>query len=80
MAERKLRESEATMGFFVLLDERGKKDMLEWCMKVNLISSQYEFLSAEMICDCKSKRRRLMVTNGIVIPSRKIIPTTLFGV
>ncbi|GFY13242.1 hypothetical protein TNCV_2335061 [Trichonephila clavipes] len=40
--ERKLLESEATTGFFVLLGTKGKKDTLEWCMKANLIASRYE--------------------------------------
>ncbi|GFV84613.1 hypothetical protein TNCV_2482271 [Trichonephila clavipes] len=40
--ERKLIESEATTGFFVLLGTKGKKETLEWCMKANLIASRYE--------------------------------------
>ncbi|GFW49168.1 transposable element Tcb1 transposase [Trichonephila clavipes] len=40
--ERKLIESEATTGFFVLLVTKGKKETLEWCMKANLIASRYE--------------------------------------
>ncbi|GFX99018.1 mitotic-spindle organizing protein 2A [Trichonephila clavipes] len=40
--ERKLLESEATIGFFVLLGTKGKKETLEWCMKANLIASRYE--------------------------------------
>ncbi|GFX89756.1 uncharacterized protein TNCV_3711881 [Trichonephila clavipes] len=40
--ERKLLESEATIGFFVLLAKKGKKNTLEWCMKANLIASRYE--------------------------------------
>ncbi|GFW22703.1 mitotic-spindle organizing protein 2A [Trichonephila clavipes] len=40
--ERKLLESEATTGFFVLLGTKGKKGTLEWCMKANLIASRYE--------------------------------------
>ncbi|GFT30870.1 hypothetical protein TNCV_1682571 [Trichonephila clavipes] len=40
--ERKLLESEATTGFFVLLGTKGKKETLEWCMKANLIASRYE--------------------------------------
>ncbi|GFT30873.1 mitotic-spindle organizing protein 2A [Trichonephila clavipes] len=40
--ERKLVESEATTGFFVLLGTKGKKETLEWCMKANLIASHYE--------------------------------------
>ncbi|GFV75345.1 hypothetical protein TNCV_1481911 [Trichonephila clavipes] len=41
--ERKLLESEATTGFFVLLGTKGKKDKLEWSMKANLIASRYEY-------------------------------------
>ncbi|GFW36489.1 spermine synthase [Trichonephila clavipes] len=40
--ERKLIESEATTGFFVLLGTKEKKETLEWCMKANLIASRYE--------------------------------------
>ncbi|GFY17324.1 hypothetical protein TNCV_1090971 [Trichonephila clavipes] len=40
--ERKLLESEATTGFFVLLGTKGKKETLEWCVKANLIASRYE--------------------------------------
>ncbi|GFU90204.1 mitotic-spindle organizing protein 2A [Trichonephila clavipes] len=40
--ERKLLESEATTGFFVLLGTKGKKETLKWCIKANLIASCYE--------------------------------------
>ncbi|GFT54546.1 mitotic-spindle organizing protein 2A [Trichonephila clavipes] len=50
--ERKLLESEATKGFFVLLT-------LEWCMKANLISSRYE-------CPRCKKEMRLQERKGTV--------------
>ncbi|GFV80282.1 uncharacterized protein TNCV_4956851 [Trichonephila clavipes] len=71
--ERKLLESEATTGFFVLLGTKGKKETLEWCMKANLIASRYE-------CPRSKKEMRLTVTNDVAAASRKIIPTTSFGV
>ncbi|GFX18943.1 hypothetical protein TNCV_322481 [Trichonephila clavipes] len=71
--ERKLFESEATTGFFVLLGTKGKKETLEWCMKANLIASRYE-------CPRCKKEMRLTATNGVAAASRKIIPTTSFGV
>ncbi|GFV35372.1 uncharacterized protein TNCV_3204041 [Trichonephila clavipes] len=71
--ERKLLESEATTGFFVLLGTKGKKETLEWCMKANLIASRYE-------CPRCKKEMRLTATNGVAAASRKIIPTTSFGV
>ncbi|GFV34148.1 hypothetical protein TNCV_5046821 [Trichonephila clavipes] len=40
--ERKLLESEATTGFFVLLGEQGNKDVLDWVMKEGLIPSRYD--------------------------------------
>ncbi|GFW54675.1 hypothetical protein TNCV_787781 [Trichonephila clavipes] len=78
--ERKLLESEATTGFFVLLGTKGKKETLEWCMKANLIASRYECRGVKKKCVCKSERERLTATNGIAAASRKIIPTTSFGV
>ncbi|GFW31669.1 mitotic-spindle organizing protein 2A [Trichonephila clavipes] len=57
--ERKLLESEATTGFFVLLGTKGKKETLEWCMKANLIASRYECLR------CK-KEMRLQERKGTV--------------
>ncbi|GFX80321.1 uncharacterized protein TNCV_3930741 [Trichonephila clavipes] len=79
--ERKLLESEATTGFFVLLGTKGKKDTLEWCMKSNLIASRYECprCKKEMRLQ-ERKRERLTATNGVAAASRKIIPTTSFGV
>ncbi|GFU86526.1 transposable element Tc3 transposase [Trichonephila clavipes] len=71
--ERKLLESEATTGFFVLLGTKGKKETLEWCMKANLIASRYE-------CQRCKKEMRFTATKGVAAASRKIIPTTLFGV
>ncbi|GFW88198.1 mitotic-spindle organizing protein 2A [Trichonephila clavipes] len=58
-AERKLKESEATSGFFVLLGERGKKATLEWCMKMNLMPSRYE-------CPICSKDMRLQERKGTI--------------
>ncbi|GFW19115.1 integrase catalytic domain-containing protein [Trichonephila clavipes] len=78
--ERKLIESEATTGFFVLLGTKGKKETLEWCMKANLIASRYECPRFKKICVCKNERERLTATNGVAATSRKIIATTLFGV
>ncbi|GFW81544.1 uncharacterized protein TNCV_2882211 [Trichonephila clavipes] len=40
--ERKLLESEATTGVFVLLGEQGNKAVLDWVMKEGLIPSRYE--------------------------------------
>ncbi|GFV45250.1 hypothetical protein TNCV_2496081 [Trichonephila clavipes] len=40
--ERKLLESEATTGVFVLLGEQGNKAVLDWVMKEGLIPSKYE--------------------------------------
>ncbi|GFW26600.1 mitotic-spindle organizing protein 2A [Trichonephila clavipes] len=57
--ERKLVESEATTGFFVLLGTKGKKEMLEWCMKANLIASHYE-------CPRCKKNMRLQERKGTV--------------
>ncbi|GFT62411.1 uncharacterized protein TNCV_4717751 [Trichonephila clavipes] len=34
--------SEYTLEFFTLLDARGKKELIEWCMKEGLIASSYE--------------------------------------
>ncbi|GFW69331.1 hypothetical protein TNCV_486801 [Trichonephila clavipes] len=31
-----------TISFFAVLEERGQKNLLEWCMRENLISSRYE--------------------------------------
>ncbi|GFU93046.1 hypothetical protein TNCV_2900321 [Trichonephila clavipes] len=79
--ERKLLESEATTVFFVLLGIKGKKETLQWCMKANLIASRYECprcKKKERVC--KSERERLTATNGVAAASRKIIPTTSFGV
>ncbi|GFU52607.1 hypothetical protein TNCV_5015881 [Trichonephila clavipes] len=65
--ERKLLESEATTGFFVLLGTKGKKETLEWCMKANLIASRYEcpkvkkrnaFDGYEWRCRSQSKDKR----------------------
>ncbi|GFW79751.1 uncharacterized protein TNCV_2589711 [Trichonephila clavipes] len=39
--ERKLIESEATTGVFVLLGEQGNKAVLDWVMKEGLIPSRY---------------------------------------
>ncbi|GFX90477.1 hypothetical protein TNCV_2073551 [Trichonephila clavipes] len=39
--ERKLLESEATTGVFVLLGEQGNKALLDWVMKEGLIPSRY---------------------------------------
>ncbi|GFU24774.1 hypothetical protein TNCV_793961 [Trichonephila clavipes] len=76
--ERKLIESEATTGFFVLLGTKEKKETLEWCMKANLIASRYEYPRFKKICVCKNERERLTATNGVAATSRKIIATTLF--
>ncbi|GFU95139.1 hypothetical protein TNCV_4139231 [Trichonephila clavipes] len=57
--ERKLIESEATTGFFVLLGTKGKKETLEWCMKANLIASRYE-------CPRFKKNMRLQERKGTV--------------
>ncbi|GFW50890.1 uncharacterized protein TNCV_3591721 [Trichonephila clavipes] len=57
--KRKLLESEATTGFFVLLGTKGKKETLEWCMKANLIASRYE-------CPRCKKEMRLQERNGTV--------------
>ncbi|GFS89783.1 mitotic-spindle organizing protein 2A [Trichonephila clavipes] len=57
--ERKLVESEATTGFFVLLGTKGKKETLEWCMKANLIASHYE-------CPKCKKNMRLLERKGTV--------------
>ncbi|GFX97375.1 mitotic-spindle organizing protein 2A [Trichonephila clavipes] len=57
--ERKLLESEATTGFFVLLGTKGKKETLEWCMKANLIASRYE-------CPRCKKEMRLQKRKGTV--------------
>ncbi|GFX26668.1 uncharacterized protein TNCV_1838461 [Trichonephila clavipes] len=57
--ERKLLESEATTGFFVLLVTKGKKETLEWCMKANLIASRYE-------CPRCKKEMRLQERKGTV--------------
>ncbi|GFV65357.1 hypothetical protein TNCV_2072701 [Trichonephila clavipes] len=64
--ERKLLESEATTGFFVLLGTKGKKETLEWCMKANLIASRYECprCKKEMRLQ-ERKRERLTATNGV---------------
>ncbi|GFS83126.1 mitotic-spindle organizing protein 2A [Trichonephila clavipes] len=56
--ERKLLESEATTGFFVLLGTMGKKETLEWCMKANLIASHYE-------CPRCKKEMRLQERKGM---------------
>ncbi|GFV97722.1 uncharacterized protein TNCV_2313081 [Trichonephila clavipes] len=34
--------SEYTLEYFTLLDARGKKELIEWCMKEGLIASSYE--------------------------------------
>ncbi|GFW42338.1 mitotic-spindle organizing protein 2A [Trichonephila clavipes] len=57
--ERKLLESEAMTGFFMLLGTKGKKETLEWCMKANLIASRYE-------CPRCKKNMRLQVRKGTV--------------
>ncbi|GFS50822.1 mitotic-spindle organizing protein 2A [Trichonephila clavipes] len=57
--EKKLLESEATTGFFVLLGTKGKKETLEWCMKANLIASRYE-------CPRCKKEMRLQERKGTV--------------
>ncbi|GFW45162.1 uncharacterized protein TNCV_716641 [Trichonephila clavipes] len=31
-----------TITFFAILEERGQMNLLEWCMRENLISSRYE--------------------------------------
>ncbi|GFW86186.1 hypothetical protein TNCV_4778991 [Trichonephila clavipes] len=31
-----------TISFFAVLEERGQMNLLEWCMRENLISSRYE--------------------------------------
>ncbi|GFS77434.1 uncharacterized protein TNCV_4491171 [Trichonephila clavipes] len=36
--------SEYTLEFFTLLNARGKKELIEWCMKEGLIASSYECL------------------------------------
>ncbi|GFY10830.1 uncharacterized protein TNCV_1123511 [Trichonephila clavipes] len=33
---------EYTLEFFILLNAKGKKELLEWCMKEGLIASSYE--------------------------------------
>ncbi|GFV65567.1 hypothetical protein TNCV_778531 [Trichonephila clavipes] len=40
--EKKLLESEATTGVFVLLGKQGNKAVLDWVMKEELIPSRYE--------------------------------------
>ncbi|GFV68701.1 mitotic-spindle organizing protein 2A [Trichonephila clavipes] len=57
--ERKLLESEATTGFFVLLGTKGKKETLEWCIKANLIASRYE-------CPRCKREMRLQERKGTV--------------
>ncbi|GFW97102.1 hypothetical protein TNCV_2697241 [Trichonephila clavipes] len=57
--ERKLLESEATTGFFVLLGTKGKKETLELCMKANLIASRYK-------CPRCKKEIRLQERKGTV--------------
>ncbi|GFS52298.1 hypothetical protein TNCV_4850231 [Trichonephila clavipes] len=57
--ERKLLESEATTGFFVLLGTKGKKETLEWCMKANFIAARYE-------CPRCKKEMRLPERKGTV--------------
>ncbi|GFV79303.1 mitotic-spindle organizing protein 2A [Trichonephila clavipes] len=59
VCERKLVESEATTGFFVLLGTKAKKETLEWCMKANLIASHYE-------CPRCKKNMRLQERKGTV--------------
>ncbi|GFU03564.1 uncharacterized protein TNCV_2257671 [Trichonephila clavipes] len=34
--------SEYTLEYFTLLNARGKKELIEWCMKEGLIASSYE--------------------------------------
>ncbi|GFU87949.1 spermatogenesis-associated protein 5-like protein 1 [Trichonephila clavipes] len=59
VCERKLLESEATTGFFVLLGTKRKKETLEWCVKANLIASRYE-------CPRCKKEMRLQERKGTV--------------
>ncbi|GFW54575.1 transposable element Tcb2 transposase [Trichonephila clavipes] len=57
----------------------GKKETLEWCMKANLLLVM-NVRGVKKKCVCKSERERLTATNGVAAASRKIIPTTSFGV
>ncbi|GFV69031.1 uncharacterized protein TNCV_2928601 [Trichonephila clavipes] len=34
---------EYTLEFFTLLNAKGKKELIEWCMKEGLIASSYEY-------------------------------------
>ncbi|GFX64394.1 uncharacterized protein TNCV_3437921 [Trichonephila clavipes] len=57
--ERKLLESEATTGVFVLLGEQGNKAALDWVMKEGLITSRYE-------CPKCKKDMRLVERKGTI--------------
>ncbi|GFX34685.1 hypothetical protein TNCV_2514011 [Trichonephila clavipes] len=48
--EKKLLESEATTGVFVLLGEKGNKAVLDWVIKEGLIPSRYESPKYKRIC------------------------------
>ncbi|GFT43946.1 transposable element Tcb2 transposase [Trichonephila clavipes] len=75
--ERKLLETGATTGFFVLLGSKGKKDTLEWCMKSNVIVSRYECSKCR---NDMSLQERKETVDSYKWRCRKIIPTTSFGV
>ncbi|GFV97694.1 uncharacterized protein TNCV_2312811 [Trichonephila clavipes] len=78
--ERKLLESEATTGFFVLLGTKGKKETLEWCMKANLIASRYECPRCKKEMRLQERKGTVDSYDGVAAASRKIIRTTSFGV
>ncbi|GFU93833.1 hypothetical protein TNCV_1660571 [Trichonephila clavipes] len=59
--KRKLLESEATTGFFVLLGEKGNKAVLDWVMKKGLIPSRYECLKCKKDMRLVERKVRLMV-------------------
>ncbi|GFV23124.1 uncharacterized protein TNCV_1709941 [Trichonephila clavipes] len=52
--------SEYTLEFFMLLNARGKKELIEWCMKEGLIASSYE-------CPKCNKRMGLYERKSVVL-------------
>ncbi|GFW52205.1 uncharacterized protein TNCV_2426521 [Trichonephila clavipes] len=64
--------SEYTLEFFTLLNARGKKELIEWCMKEELIASSYECPKCNE--QMRLNERKSVVLDGFEWRCRKKVP------
>ncbi|GFU66346.1 uncharacterized protein TNCV_3277441 [Trichonephila clavipes] len=70
--------SEYTLEFFMLLNARGKKELIEWCMKEGLMASSYECPKCNE--QMGLNERKIVVLDGFECRCRKKRLATLTAV